>query len=128
MTPNYTARKSIAATLNFWLILFFWLVIPLFIQIFKILAAKNDIIEFYDDKVVCKSGVLNKRERQTVFAGVYAVSLEQSLFGRMFNYGNLSVDCPGQWDIDTYDIKDPVALKKYLETRITARMNTIITN
>ncbi len=128
MTPNYTARKSIAATLNFWLILFFWLVIPLFIQIFKILAAKNDIIEFYDDKVVCKSGVLNKRERQTVFAGVYAVSLEQSLFGRMFNYGNLFVDCPGQWDIDTYDIKDPVALKKYLETRITARMNTIITN
>ena len=65
MEPNYTARKSIAANLSFWLILFFWLVIPLIIQIFKILAAKNDIIEFYDDKVVCKSGILNKREDQT---------------------------------------------------------------
>lgn len=128
MEPNYVARKSVVKALSFWLILFFWLVIPLAIQIYRILAAKNDVIEFYDDKVVCKSGILNKKEDQTVFAGVYAVSLEQSLFGRIFNYGNISVDCPGKWDIDTEGVKDPVALKKYLETKIAARMNTIVTN
>jgi len=128
MEPNYVARKSVVNALSFWLILFFWLVIPLIIQICRILAVKNDIIEFYDDKVVCKSGILNKKEDQTVFAGVYAVSLEQSLFGRMFNYGNLRVDCPGKWDIDTEGVKDPIALKKYLETKISTRMNTFVTN
>ena len=128
MEPNYTARKSMVGALSIWLILFFWLVIPLFIQIYRILAAKNHIYEFYDDKIVCKSGVLNKAECQKAFAGVYSVSIVQPFFGRLFNYGNISVDCPGTWDINTKNVKDPVKLKKYLESKITTKMNTIVMN
>ena len=129
MKPNYVAKKSVTPVLSFWLIVFFWLVIPLIIQIARILSAKCYSIEFYDNKIVVKSGVLNKKERQSVFGGVYSVSVSQSFMGRIFNYGSIQVDCPGRWDIDTVGIKDPSALKKYLENYITANgMTNIIHN
>ena len=128
MQPNYVVKKSVVPVLSAWLILFFWLIVPLIIQIVRILAAKSYSVEFYDAKVVTKSGVLNKQEKQTVFAGVNSVSISQSFFGRMFGYGNVSVDCRGKWDIDTYGIRDPRGLKTFLESRITTdHMTTVIT-
>ena len=129
MKPNYVAKKSVISVLSFWLIVFSWLVIPLIIQIARILSAKCYTIEFYDNKIVTKSGVLSKQENQSVFAGVYSVSISQSFMGRIFNYGNIRVDCPGRWDVDTHGIKAPVELKKYLENYITASgMTNIIHN
>ena len=129
MKPNYVAKKSVTAVLSFWLIVFFWLVIPLIIQIARILSAKCYSIEFYDNKIVVKSGVLSKQENQSVFGGVYSVSISQSFLGRIFNYGSVRVDCPGKWDVDTESIKNPSALKKYLENYITSNgMTNIIHN
>ena len=120
MKPNYVAKKSVVPALSFWLILFFWLVIPLIIQIARVLQAKSYSAEFYDNKIVVKSGVFNRSEKQSVFAGVYSVSISKSFFGSIFGYGNISVDCPGTWDVNTEGIKDPEGLKKYLEGYITA--------
>lgn len=129
MKPNYIVKKSVVPVLSFWLILFFWLVIPLIVQIARIIVAKSYSIEFYDDKFVVKSGVFNKSENQSVFAGVYSVSISQSFMGGIFNYGNIKVDAPGKWDIDTRGIKNPKGLKNYLESRITAKgMTNIIHN
>ena len=129
MTPNYTARKSVVPSLSPLCIIFFWLIVPLIIQIFRIVAAKKSVIEFYDDKIVTKGGVFNTYENQSVFMGVYSVSLRQSFFGHIFNYGDIIVDCPGRWDIASFGIKDPQGLKKYLESKITARrVNKIVTN
>ena len=129
MRPNYIAKKSAASVISIRLLLFFWLIIPLIIQIARIVRVKSYSIEFYDKKIVTKSGILNKSERQCVFAGVYSVGINRSLGGRLFNYGSISVDCPGKWDIDTEGIKDPEALKKYLEGYITTSgMTNIIHN
>lgn len=129
MSPNYTAKKSIVSVLSVWLILFFWLIIPLIVQISRILKAKCYTAEFYDNKIVVKSGVLNRSENQSVFAGVYSVSISKSLFGRIFGYGNVRVDCPGRWDVNTDGVKDPEGLKRYLEGYITAAgMTNIIHN
>ncbi len=129
MTPNYIARKSKVAQLSIWCILFFWLVIPLIIQIYRIVAANCETIEFYDNKIVHKKGVFNKSENQSVFAGVYAVSINQSFLGTIFGYGDISVDCPGRWDVNTEKIANPKGLKAYLENKITATgMTNIIHN
>ncbi len=129
MNPNYVVKKSMVASISIWLILFCWLIIPLIVQIARIVAARCYTIEFYDDRVVTRSGVLNKQEKQTVFAGVYAVTVNKSLFGSMFNYGDIAVDCPGVWDIDTKAISNPEGLKHYLEGKITSRgMTNIIYN
>ena len=129
MNPNYIAKKSVVSVLNFWLILFFWLIIPLIIQIARIVSVKKFSIEFYDNKVVTKSGVFAKNETQSVFKGVYSVSIHRSFMGSIFGYGDITVDCPGKWDIDTVGIKNPLELKKYLETKISAEgMTTVIHN
>ena len=121
MKPNYVARKSVVPVLSPLCIIFFWLIVPLIIQIYRIIEAKKSIIEFYDDKIVVKGGVFNTFENQFVFMGVYSVSINQTLFGNIFNYGNIAVDCPGKWDVSTMGIVDPRGLKTYLETKITAR-------
>lgn len=84
-------------------------------MIYNIIKLKKDVIEFYDDKIICKKGVFGKSETTTVFMGVYAVNVEQSFFGRIFNYGDVKVDAAGKWDIDSTGIKKPRKLKEFLE-------------
>ena len=121
MKPEYVVKKSVPAVLSFWKILFFFLIVPLVIQIVMILQARAYAVEFYADKVIIKSGIINKSERQMAFAGVRSVSVSQSLFGRMFNYGNVYIDCVGPWDVNTEKIIDPKGLKSYLESKISTQ-------
>jgi len=39
----------------------------------------------------------------------------------MFNYGDVRIDVPGKWDVNTDGIKDPDALSHFLEGKITAK-------
>ena len=119
MNPNYVAKKSAWGGVSFGSILACILIIPIFMLIFRILAAKQFCLEFYDDKIIIKSGLLNKKKQQMVFMGVTSVSVEQSLWGRLFGYGDVVVDCVGKWDVsNTTYIKNPEALEEYLQTRI----------
>ncbi len=119
MKPNYIAKKSAWSCVSFWWILACVLVIPLIVLIFRIIAVKHYALEFYDDKIIIKSGWLNTKKTQMVFMGVTAVSVEQSLWGKMFHYGNVVVDCVGKWDVNsTTYICNPEALEAYLQTRI----------
>lgn len=118
MEPNYVATKSTASQITFLRVLACILIIPIFILVYRCLKAKSYKIEFYDDKVIAYNGIISKSKKQSVFMGVAATSVSQSIKGRMFNYGNVSVDCVGKWDIDTTDIKDPYGLEQYLQTKI----------
>ena len=75
-------------------------------------------IEFYENYIVQKGGVIVKYERQSTFRGVISVSINQSIHGRMFDYGDIVVDVVGKWDVNTTAIADPKHLKKYLDSRM----------
>ena len=109
-----------------------------FIQVWLIIDARVHVYEFYDDRIVEKYGIIRLNERQSVFAGVYSVNVTQGLFGRIFNFGDISVDCPGYWDIGSdhivhgdkrrrgdfrgiQGVHDPHALKAYLKSKITSK-------
>lgn len=130
MEPLYTAKKSKLAAFTFWRVLFFWLIIPTIIIIVDLFKLNNESFEFYDDKIIHKYGVLSKNKRQIVFGGVYLVSTKQTLFGRIFNYGDINVDAVGRWDIKSTKIKNPEALAQFLETKIVSKgsMTKIVTN
>ena len=129
MKPDYVATKTALRAITFWRIVFCWLIIPAIIMVVDIIKLKNDRIEFYEDHIVVKSGVLNKKERKSAFMGVMSVSVNQSLFGRIFGYGDVSVDVTGKWDVDTRGVKDPQGLVRYLEKRIvkSSSVRTVIT-
>ena len=127
--PNYVATKSAWKAITFWRVVFFWLIIPLIIMIVKIIVLKHERFEFYEDKIIVKSGVLNKKERKTSFIGINSVSIEQSLAGRIFNYGDLRVDAVGKWDVNTLGVKQPKKVMAYLETKIVKKESvTIVSN
>ena len=117
MKPNYVATKTAWGAVTFWRVVFFWLVIPLIVMIVDIFARKAERIEFYDKYLVVKRGLLSKREKRSVFSGVIGVSVNQSLFGRIFGYGDIMVDVVGKWDVNLKGVSNPNGLKAYLETR-----------
>ena len=124
MKPNYVARKSMISTLSFWRIVSCILIIPIIPLVARLISAACFRIEFYDDKVITHSGVLNKSKKVAVFMGVAATSIEQSLIGRIFNYGDVRIDVVGKWDVDTTGIKNPSALEDYLQTKIMPTQQT----
>ena len=117
MKPEYVAKKSIAKAFTPLTVLLFWLIVPIFIILFRIFAIKCESIEFYNDHVIHKHGVLNRYEDRKPFFRVNSVSFNQILFGSMLDYGNLVVDATGRWDFQLEGIKHPRELKAYLEGR-----------
>lgn len=118
MEPIFVAKKTAWKGVTPLCVLLFWLVVPLIIMICRIVILKHQVIEFYDDHVIVKSGVLSKNERKTVFPSVLSVSVNQSLWGRICGYGDLKVDVVGRWDVNLEGICNPVALKKILEDKV----------
>ena len=129
MKPEFIVNKSAWKAVTFWRIVLCWLIIPLLVMVFNIISLKCEKIEFYEDKIIVKSGVLNKKERKTSFIGINSVSIEQSLAGRIFNYGDLRVDAVGKWDVNTLGVKQPKKVMAYLETKIVKKESvTIVSN
>lgn len=115
MKPRYVVEKSILPAFTFWRVALFFLIVPLIILIYNIVVLKKEVIEFYDGKIIYRSGVFTTKEKTVTFMGVYSVGISQSLFGRIFDYGDVTVDAVGKWDISTCGIKNPCGLKAYLE-------------
>ena len=114
--PNYVMKKSAWSVVRPWHILLFFLIVPLIIMVYKIINIKDESISFYNNKVVQRSGIISKHEKTNILTHVLSVTIHQSLLGRIFNYGNITVDVMGQWDIDMRGIKNPRKAKEYLET------------
>ena len=115
MKPNYIIRKSGWSVVRPWHILLFFLIIPLFVMLWKIINIKDETISFYGNKVVHRSGILNKYEKTTILTRVLSVTIKQTLWGRIFNYGTIHVDVVGKWDINMRGVKNPKGAKEYLE-------------
>lgn len=128
--PNYVAKKSIWSAIKISTIIFCWLIFPVIIMLVDMLIKKHERIEFYDDYVVVKSGVLAKKERRSPLIGIVGVSISQSFRGRIFKYGDIFIDIVGRWDINTKNIANPNGLKEYLEPLISksSKLQSFIMN
>lgn len=113
--PNYVMKKSSWSVIKWWHILFGFLIIPLLIMLWRIINIKDETISFYNNKVVQRCGILNRYEKTTIMTRVLSVSVKQTLWGRICNYGDVYVDVVGQWDVNMKGIKNPRKAKEYLE-------------
>ena len=110
--PNYVMKKSAWSVIRPWHILLGFLVVPLIIMIINV---KDDKIFFYNNKVVQTSGIFSRYERTNILTQVLSVTVKQTFWGRIFNYGTVYVDVVGKWDINMSGVKDPLKAKAYLE-------------
>ena len=113
--PNYVIRKSAWSVVRPWHILLSFLIVPLIIMIVKIINIKDETISFYNNKVVLRSGIFSKYERTNILTRVLSVTVKQTFWGRIFNYGTIYIDVVGKWDINMRGVKNPMQAKAYLE-------------
>ena len=118
MEAQYVAKKSKLASITFWRILFCWLIFPLVFLLIDILKLSSYKLEIFENQIVETDGILSKNQKQTAFNGVVSVSVNQSFFGRLFNYGSIKMDIVGKNDFYIENIKDPNKFKSFLETKI----------
>ena len=128
--PNYVMKRSAWSVVRPWHILLFFLIVPLIIMVIKIINVKDDKISFYNNKVVHTRGIFTKYEKTTVLTRVLSVTVKQTFWGRIFNYGTIYVDVVGKWDINMTGIKNPSEARQYLERFVIngRNMRSIITN
>lgn len=79
----------------FWLLAFSWLVIPYFIAWLK---RSSTVMRVYDERLTMETGVLAKRLVEIYIADIRAVEIEQSLWQRIVNIGDLRIDTAGASD------------------------------
>lgn len=127
MEALYTVKKSIVPSFSILRILFFWLIIPSILIIYDIIKYAKETVEIYEKHIIEKTGILSKNEKQITFAGVVSVSVNQSLFGRMFNYGNVTINIVGKDNLYIEGAKNPFELKKFLESKFIDSNNSSTT-
>lgn len=69
--------------------LFFWLVIPLFVILWKWLVVKNTKYELTTERLRMRHGVLNKNTDDLELYRVRDYKLDQPFFLRIFSLGNI---------------------------------------
>ncbi|GAC18178.1 PH domain-containing protein [Paraglaciecola arctica] len=72
--------------------LFFWLVIPLFVILWKWLDVKNTKYELTTERIRTRHGILNKETDELELYRVRDYKLEQPFFLRMFSLGNIILE------------------------------------
>lgn len=120
---NYVITKSALKAFTLWRILFIWTIIPIFIILIHIWILKRDKTYFYDDKIISKSGLVSKHIKETSFVGISTVRIDQSLWGRMFRFGDLYIDIIGKWDIKISGAKHPEIAREFLSQYIVSKEN-----
>ena len=126
MEPLYIAKKSKLCSFSLLRILFCWLIIPIILIIIDILKTNVEKVEFFDKKVTERNGLISKNEKETTFKGVVSVNVQQSFWGRIFNFGDVYVDLVGKNNLHLEKIAKPYELKKFLETKIVDDSQTTI--
>lgn len=111
----------LAIILELWVLLLIGLPIGILSIVLAIIKTAHYSLNIYDDKVVERYGILNTHEKQSLLTPIIGVTVSQSLWGRLFNYGDIHVDKIGKrkWDVNMTYIKNPNELKKFFETFIT---------
>ena len=82
--------------------LLFWLVIPIFIGVWKWLVLRNTRYELTTERLRVRRGVLNKELEELELYRVRDYRLEQPFILRMFSLGNIT--------INTTDVTQPIVI------------------
>ena len=72
----------------FWYLVFAWLIVPLLIALWK---RNSLVLRVYHDRVKLERGLLGKEYRELFIGDIRSVDVDQSLLGRLFGFGDLTI-------------------------------------
>jgi membrane protein YdbS with pleckstrin-like domain len=83
----------------FWLLLFGWLLVPLFIAWIKRRAV---VLRVYRGRVTLTRGILSKRERELFMSDIRSIDIDQTFLGRVANIGDFTISTAATEDADEH--------------------------
>lgn len=103
----------IIITLLWGWILFF---IPVVVVFLKYLTTEFALT---NQRIVIKYGVFSRKIEEAPLDKIQNISLRQSLFGRIFNFGTIVIQTAATFGRDTFPyVRDPNKLRKYVSEQI----------
>jgi membrane protein YdbS with pleckstrin-like domain len=72
----------------FWYLVFFWLIVPLLIALWKRNAL---VLRVYHDRVKLERGLLSKEYRELFIGDIRSIDVDQGVLGRLCGFGDLTV-------------------------------------
>ena len=86
-----------------------------FVAIYKILQIKTMEFGVTDKRVITKYGIISRSTDEMRIPSVETVEIKQSVFGRIFGYGNIIVTGNGISDVVFPFMSDPIKVKRDIE-------------
>lgn len=113
-----SSDKSKPFDLSFFIILlgiglFLFLI---FYLIAKLLVNKTELV-ITNKRIIAKYGVIRVDTIDIHFETIDSVSVEQSILGRIFNYGSIIIQGYGGSNTPIIDVADPIKFKRELDQR-----------
>jgi uncharacterized membrane protein YdbT with pleckstrin-like domain len=81
----------------FWYLLFFWLVIPLLVAIWK---RHQVVLRVFGDRIEIERGIFSKNTREIFLSDIRALSINQNFIQRVFGVGDVLIETEGSSDDD----------------------------
>lgn len=96
--------------------LFFWLVIPVLLAIWKKFSL---VLKVTEDKVILEKGILSKKKKEVFASDVRTIDVEKSILQRMFGIGDIKIAAAGTsgYEDVAYGIANPEKIKKAIDSR-----------
>ena len=79
----------------FWLLFFFWLIVPFFIAWYR---RSSTVLRVYRERLTLSRGIFKTCEREFFMRDVRAIDIDQSFLGRMANIGDLTLSTAASQD------------------------------
>jgi uncharacterized membrane protein YdbT with pleckstrin-like domain len=67
-------------------------------------------------RVIYKTGIIGRKSEEMKLTSIETVEIEQGVFGRIFNFGDVKVTGRGMSDLVFKRIHDPLAVKRQIES------------
>ena len=67
-------------------------------------------------RVIVKRGIISRKTEEMKLRSIETVEIEQSVFGRILDYGNIKITGKGISDVRFKNIDDPMMVKKRIES------------
>jgi len=104
-----------------WMILWIVLAIPtigitLFLALYEYLKLRSIEQGVTNKRVIYKKGIISRRSEEMKLNSIETVEIDQGISGRIFGFGNVAVTGRGLSDVVFRTVKDPMAVKRQIES------------
>ena len=98
------------------MVLWLLLVITFPLAIYEYLRVRHTELGVTNKRVISKTGIISRQSEEMKLTSIETVEIDQGVFGRILGYGNIHVSGRGISDVVLRSVKDPMAVKRAIES------------